>query len=105
MRRAREKFRAGWFVCGCVALLGAALLQAAPQAAAAAGTPVLTDAYVDNARYTPGTPVIVSAVVHESTGAGSWSGNVSYTLNHSVVVWRGSSQTGAINLDNVTLGS
>lgn len=82
MRGAREKFRAGWFVCGCVALLGAALLQGAPRAAAAGGTPVLTDAYVGNARYTPGTAVIVSAVVHESTGAGSWSGNVSYTLSH-----------------------
>ena len=65
-----------------VTALGAALLQAAPDAAAAGGTPTLTDAYVNSARYTPGSAVTVSAVVHESTGAGSWSGNVGYTLTH-----------------------
>jgi dextranase len=68
-------------ILGCVAALGAALLQAAPDALAA-GSPQLTDAYVDNARYTPGSAVTVSAVVHESTGTGSWSGNVSFTMSH-----------------------
>ncbi|MEO7285408.1 MAG: glycoside hydrolase family 66 protein, partial [Jatrophihabitantaceae bacterium] len=64
-----------------MAALGVALLQAAPDALAA-GSPQLTDAYVDQARFTPGSAVTVSAVVHESTGTGSWSGNVSYTLSH-----------------------
>jgi dextranase len=68
-------------ILGCVAALGAALLQAAPDAVAA-GSPQLTDAYVDKARFTPGSAVTVSAVVHESTGSGSWSGNVGYTLSH-----------------------
>jgi len=60
----------------------AALLSAAPTASAAGGSPSITDAYVNNARYAPGAPVTVSAVVHESTGAGSWSGNVTYTVTH-----------------------
>lgn len=81
MRRVRGKSRAGLLILGCVAALGVALLQAAPDALAA-GSPQLTDAYVDQARFTPGSAVTVSAVVHESTGTGSWSGNVSYTLSH-----------------------
>jgi len=51
-------------------------------AATAAGTPSLTDAYVDQARYAPGASVTVSAVVHESTGSGAWSGNVTFTVTH-----------------------
>lgn len=82
MRGSRGKARTGWLVLGCVVAVAAALLQAAPEAAATGGTPTITDAYVNNARYTPGSAVTVSAVVHESTGAGSWSGNVSYTLSH-----------------------
>jgi dextranase len=58
------------------------LLQTPPDAAAAGGTPSVTDAYTDNARYNPGTAVTVSAVVHESSGSGSWSGNVSFVLSH-----------------------
>jgi hypothetical protein len=65
-----------------VALLGGAVLVAAPPAYAA-GTPTITDAYVDQARYMPGAGVTVSAVVHESSGSGSWSGNVGYTMTHS----------------------
>jgi len=69
-------------VLGVAVAVGAALLQAAPDAVAAGGTPTLTDAYVNSARYTPGSAVTVSAVVHEGTGLGSWSGNVTYTLTH-----------------------
>ncbi|MGI8666317.1 MAG: glycoside hydrolase family 66 protein [Jatrophihabitans sp.] len=82
MNRTRGKTRAAWFVAGSVVAIAAALLQAAPEAVATGGTPTITDAYVNNARYTPGGAVTVSAVVHESTGAGSWSGNVAYTLSH-----------------------
>jgi hypothetical protein len=82
MKRSRGSSRAVWLVVGCVIAVGAALLQAAPEAAATGGTPTVTDAYTNNARYAPGTAVTVSAVVHESSGAGSWSGNVSYTLSH-----------------------
>ena len=78
----RGKTRTGWFIAGSVLALGVALLQAAPEAAATGGTAVVTDAYTNNARYTPGSAVTVSALVHEATGAGSWSGNVSYTLSH-----------------------
>ena len=65
-----------------VAALIAAILSLAPPAQAAGGAPTITDAYVPNARYAPGTAVTVSAVVHESSGAGSWSGNVTYTMTH-----------------------
>ena len=54
----------------------------APPGAWAAGTPALTDAYTTQARYNPGTAVTVSAVVHETTGTGSWSGSVGFTLTH-----------------------
>src|SRR5581483_9840332 len=68
---------------GALALLTAAgLLSAAPAAHAAGGTVSLTDAYVDQARYNPGSSATVSAVVHETSGAGSWSGNVNYTVTH-----------------------
>lgn len=77
-------------VLGSVVAVGIALLQAAP-AAFAAGTPQVTDAYTNNARYNPGTAVTVSAVVHESSGSGSWSGNVSFSMSHlGVVVSSGS---------------
>ncbi|MDQ1733359.1 MAG: dextranase [Pseudonocardiales bacterium] len=65
----------------CVAAITATLLAAAPHALAA-GTAAITDAYTDSARYNPGSAVIVSAVVHESSGSGSWSGNVSFTMSH-----------------------
>lgn len=67
---------------GTVLVVAAALAQAVPEAAAATGTPSITDAYTANARYNPGSSVTVSAVVHESSGAGSWSGNVSFTMSH-----------------------
>ena len=79
MRRTRT--RARWLAT-LVALLTVATLPAAPDAFAAAGTPTLTDAYTDAARYQPGAAVTVSAVVHESSGAGSWSGNVGFVLSH-----------------------
>ncbi|MDQ1722223.1 MAG: dextranase, partial [Pseudonocardiales bacterium] len=82
MRRSIVKPRSRWLILGMVAAVGAALLQAAPNAAAAGGTPTLTDAYVNSARYAPGSAVTVSAVLRESTGVGSWSGNVAYTLTH-----------------------
>jgi hypothetical protein len=50
--------------------------------ASAAGTPSLTDAYVDQARYAPGASATVTAVLQESTGSGSWSGNVTFTVSH-----------------------
>jgi len=59
----------------------AALVQI-PAASAAGGAPSLTDAYVDAGRYAPGSSVTVSAVVHETTGTGSWSGNVAFTVSH-----------------------
>lgn len=52
----------------------------APPAAAATGTPTLTDAYTDNARYNSGSAAMVSAVVH--SGGGSWSGNVTFAMSH-----------------------
>jgi len=79
--RSRWLFRAGPLVLASMLTLAAALVQAAPDALAA-GTPQLTDAYTNDARYNPGTAVTVSAVVHESTGSGSWSGNVGFTLSH-----------------------
>ena len=82
MRSLLAQSRSRWLALGVVSAIAAALLQAAPDAAAAGGTPTLTDAYVNSARYAPGSSVIVSAVVKESSGAGSWSGNVSYTLTH-----------------------
>jgi len=82
MRRSIRKPRSRWLILGVVAAIGTALLQAAPDAAAAGGTATLTDAYTNSARYAPGSAVTVSAVLHESSGAGSWSGNVVYTLSH-----------------------
>lgn len=67
---------------GSAAALLAAMVSIAPPAQAAGGTPVIIDAYVADARYAPGTPVTVTAVVHEASGAGSWSGNVTYTMTH-----------------------
>jgi Glycosyl hydrolase family 66/Carbohydrate binding module (family 35) len=61
-------------------LLGAALVPA--QAAWATGTVALTDTYVPQARYNPGAQVTVTAVVHETTGTGSWSGPVAFTVTH-----------------------
>ena len=74
--------RSSLSVLACVAVLAAGLLTVAPPAQAAGGTVSLTDAYVNQARYSPGAAATVSAVLHETTGAGSWSGNVSYTLTH-----------------------
>jgi dextranase len=64
------------------AALVAGFLAYAPAAHAAGGTVNLTDAYVDQARYNPGSSATVSAVIHETSGAGSWSGNVTYALTH-----------------------
>lgn len=83
-RRSHRFLRATPVVLGGLAALVAGLVQAAP--AFAAGTPQLTDAYTNNARYAPGTAVTVSAVVHESSGSGSWSGNVSFSMSHLGVV-------------------
>ncbi len=49
---------------------------------ATGGTPSLTSAYVNQARYAPGASVTVTAVVAETTGAGSWSGPVTFTVSH-----------------------
>jgi hypothetical protein len=57
-------------------------LLAAPRAFAVTGTPALTDAFVDAARYAPGAPVTVSAVLQETSGAGAWTGSVGFTLSH-----------------------
>lgn len=49
---------------------------------ASGGTPGLTSAYVSQARYAPGASVTVTAVVTETSGAGSWSGPVNFTVSH-----------------------
>lgn len=70
---------------GAAALAGALVagfLAYAPAAHAAGGTVSLTDAYVDQARYNPGSSATVSAVLKETSGAGSWSGDVTYALTH-----------------------
>lgn len=64
------------------AALVAGFLAYAPAAHAAGGTVSLTDAYVDQARYNPGSSATVSAVLKETSGSGSWSGNVTYALTH-----------------------
>lgn len=64
-----------------VALITAAIITAPPNAWAT-GTVTLTDAYVPQARYNPGVGVTVSAVVHETSGTGSWSGSVGFSLTH-----------------------
>lgn len=50
--------------------------------AQAAGTITVTSAYVPQARYSPGSNVTVDAVLHETSGTGSWSGSVSFTVTH-----------------------
>lgn len=60
----------------------ASLLAAAPAAVAASGTIAVNDAYVAQARYSPGSPVTVEAVLEETSGAGSWTGPVSFTVTH-----------------------
>jgi hypothetical protein len=65
-----------------LAVLVAAGVFAVAPAAHAATSVSLTDAYVDKARYAPGATATVSAVIHETTGTGSWSGNVTYTVTH-----------------------
>lgn len=70
---------------GAAALAGALVagfLAYAPAAHAAGGMVSLTDAYVDQARYNPGSSATVSAVLEETSGAGSWSGDVTYALTH-----------------------
>lgn len=53
-----------------------------PAALALSGTPALTDAYVSQARYNPGAAVTVTAVLHETSGGGSWTGPVNFTVTH-----------------------
>ncbi len=79
-RRLKARRRLGILLA--VPALLAGLLAAAPSAFATGGSVTLTDAYVPQARYNPGTAVTVSAVLHETTGAGSWSGSVGFTLTH-----------------------
>lgn len=64
------------------AVLFAGVLVAVAPAAVAAGTPSVADAYTDAGRYNPGTAVTVSAVIKETSGSGSWSGNVGFVLSH-----------------------
>lgn len=84
MHRMQRRIRRRRTVTGAVTAMTvvAGLFAAAPAAHAAGGTVSLTDAYVDQARYNPGSSATVSAVVHETSGAGSWSGNVNYTVTH-----------------------
>lgn len=67
-------------IVAAVAIVATALHL--PAANAASGTPALIDAYVDQARYAPGAAVTVTAVVQETSGQGSWTGPVSYTVTH-----------------------
>ncbi len=60
----------------------AAAVLVAPAIAWATGTVALTDAYTAQARYNPSTAITVSAVIHETSGTGSWSGPVGFTLSH-----------------------
>ncbi|HJP76475.1 MAG TPA: glycoside hydrolase family 66 protein [Pseudonocardiaceae bacterium] len=63
-----------------VAATAAAMLSL--PANAATGSVTFTDAYVPQARYSPGVQVTVDADLHETTGSGSWSGPVSFTVTH-----------------------
>lgn len=73
-----------WLLITILASAAVALpsIMTLPPAYAAGGTPDLTDAYVDQARYAPGAPATVTTLVHESTGTGSWTGDVTFTLTH-----------------------
>jgi dextranase len=63
-----------------VAATAAAMLSL--PANAATGSVTFTDAYVPQARYNPGAQVTVDADLHETTGSGSWSGAVTFTVTH-----------------------
>lgn len=63
-----------------VAATAAAMLSL--PANAATGSVAFTDAYVPQARYSPGAQVTVDADLHETTGSGSWSGPVTFTVTH-----------------------
>jgi hypothetical protein len=69
----------GLTAAALAAAVGSATL---PAAYAASGTVSLSDAYVDQARYNPGSSATVSAVLQETSGQGTWSGNVAYTVTH-----------------------
>ena len=60
----------------------AGALAPAGVAFASGGVVTLTDAFVPQARYNPGASVTVSAVVKETTGTGSWTGPVGFTVTH-----------------------
>lgn len=62
--------------------LASGQLVTAQQAHASGGSVTFTDAYVPQARYAPGAQVPVTAVLHETTGANSWSGSVDFTVTH-----------------------
>ncbi|KQR95804.1 MAG: carbohydrate-binding protein [Microbacterium ginsengisoli] len=64
------------------AVVTAATVLTGSAAYASGGTPSLTRAYVGQARYNPGDSVTVTAVVAETSGAGSWSGTVGFTVSH-----------------------
>ncbi len=64
------------------ALVAIATVLTGSAAYASGGTPNLTSAYVNQARYAPGASVTVTAVVAETSGAGSWSGPVNFTVSH-----------------------
>ncbi|UAJ79807.1 carbohydrate-binding protein [Leifsonia sp. ZF2019] len=67
---------------GLAAVATIASLLVGSAAYASGGTPTLTSAYVSQARYAPGASVTVTAVVAETSGAGSWSGPVGFTVSH-----------------------
>lgn len=82
MNRTRRTATRRWLapVTAAATLLAATFVAAGP--AAASGTVTFTDAYVPQARYSPGASVPVTAVLHETSGTSSWSGAVSFTLSH-----------------------
>ncbi|NCT90458.1 carbohydrate-binding protein [Cellulomonas sp. APG4] len=88
----RRKHRTGRAIAVATAVtaVGVATVTAPSAAAAADGEVDVVEAYVDLARYEPGQPAQVDAVLSDDDG---WSGAVSFTLSHLGEVV----QTGSVN--------
>lgn len=78
----RSRFFHARMVALVALLISMAALASGQAAYATGGTPQLTNAYVSQARYAPGDSVPVTAVVTETSGAGSWSGPVNFSVTH-----------------------
>lgn len=69
-------------ILAAAGIMAGGQMIAAPSARASGGSVTFTDSYVPQARYAPGAQVPVTAVLHETTGANSWSGPVDFTVTH-----------------------